>query len=100
MCTCKEMQRGTHAHRASKLGPSNDFFEDYINEYKSQIYLYSLVFITFSHALIEAHTHKHTCMIRAQEEWQQPGTGPEPGWEDWKEGFVNDNSLAHTKKDG
>jgi len=39
-------------------------------------------------------------MIRAQEEWQQPGTGPEPGWEDWKEGFVNDNSLAHTKKDG
>jgi len=24
MCTCEEIERGTHAHRASKLGPSND----------------------------------------------------------------------------
>jgi len=30
---------------------------------------------TFSHAHTEAHTHKHTCTISTQEEWQQPGTG-------------------------
>jgi len=30
---------------------------------------------TFSHAHIGAHTHKHTCMISSQEEWQKIGTG-------------------------
>jgi len=46
---------------------------------------------TFSHAHIEAHTHKHTCMSSTQEEWRQPGTGGA------KEGvFVRDKDLAHT----
>jgi len=63
----------------------------------SRIYLYSLIFITFLHALIEAHTHKHTYMICTQEEWQQPGTGAWLGRAE--EGFVKDNSLSHTKKD-
>ena len=30
---------------------------------------------TFLHAHTEAHTHKHTCIISAQEKWRQPGTG-------------------------
>jgi len=30
---------------------------------------------TFSHAHIEAHALKHTCMISTQEEWRQPDTG-------------------------
>ena len=30
---------------------------------------------TFSHAHMEARTHKHTCIISTQEEWRQPGTG-------------------------
>ena len=30
---------------------------------------------TFSHALTEAHTHKHTCTISTQDGWRQPGTG-------------------------
>jgi len=30
---------------------------------------------TFSHTHIEAHTHKHTCIVSTQEEWRQSGTG-------------------------
>jgi len=30
---------------------------------------------TLSHAHMETHTHKHTCMISTQEERRQPGTG-------------------------
>ena len=30
---------------------------------------YSFFTCTFSHAHTEAHTHKHTCIIRTQEEW-------------------------------
>ena len=36
--------------------------------------LYPHIF-TFSHAHTEARTHKRTCTISTQEEWQQPGTG-------------------------
>ena len=28
---------------------------------------------TFPHAYTEAHTHKHTCMTSAQNEWREPG---------------------------
>jgi len=30
---------------------------------------------TFLHTHIEAHTHKHNCMISAQETLREPGTG-------------------------
>jgi len=30
---------------------------------------------TISRKHMKAHTHKQTCMISAQEEWQEPGTG-------------------------
>jgi len=35
---------------------------------------------TFSHAHVEAHIHKRTCMISAHENWREPGTGA------WMEG--------------
>jgi len=36
--------------------------------------IYHIEYI-FSHAHIEAHTHKHTCMISTKEERRQPDTG-------------------------
>jgi len=56
---------------------------------------------TFSHARIEAHTHKHACMISAQEEWREPGPGAWLGGVE--EGFcyrqrprTHTHTLAHT----
>jgi len=45
---------------------------------------------TFSHAHKEAHTHKHTCIISTQEEWQQPDTSA------WLRG-AEESPLSETK---
>jgi hypothetical protein len=45
---------------------------------------------TFLHAHIEAHTHKHTCMISAQDAWREPGTGA------WLEG-AEEKGVLETK---
>ena len=69
----------------------------------SRFCLYLLIFINlitqFSHANIEAHTHKHTCIIRTHEEWRQPGTGAWLGG--GEEGFLvrdKGHTNIHTHK--
>ena len=39
------------------------------------VYIYHFA-CTFLHALTEAPTHKHTCMISTQEEWRQQAQEP------------------------
>jgi len=52
------------------------------------------IIYTFSHAHIQTHTHKHTCMINTQKERRELGTGT---WLEGAEvGFVTDKGLAHT----
>jgi len=51
---------------------------------------------TFSRAHMERHTHKHACMISAQEEWPQPVTGAWLGGAEERVVF-RDKSLVQQK---
>jgi len=46
---------------------------------------------TFSHAHVEARTHKHTCGMSAQEEWREPDIGAWLGRAE--EGFLLDKKT-------